>query len=50
MEGTKCPNCELELEWTGISDVYSGDVLMTASCMYCTECLYVEAENIKLSK
>ena len=50
MEKEKCPNCKIELEYTGISDAYSGDVLLTASCKYCPECLYVTDEYIRLSK
>ena len=50
MEKEKCPNCKIELEYTGISDAYSGDVLLTASCKYCPECLCVTDECIRLSK
>jgi hypothetical protein len=46
----KCPNCDVELEFTHIGDAYSGDVLMTTSCSYCPECLYVTDEYIRLSK
>lgn len=50
MEKEKYPNCKIELEHTSISDAYSGDILMTASCSYCPECLYVTDEYIRLSK
>lgn len=50
MENQKCPNCNIELEWTGVSDCYSGDVLVTVTCKYCPECLYVTDESVRLSK
>ena len=49
-EVEQCPNCNLELELSHIGDQYAGDVLMTASCNYCPECLYITNEKIKLSK
>ena len=50
MEKEKCPNCKIELEHTNVSDAYSGDVILTASCSYCPKCLYVTDEYIRLSK
>jgi hypothetical protein len=49
-EEEKCPNCNIELDFAHIGDAYSGDVLLTASCNYCPECLYITNEYIRLSK
>ncbi len=46
----KCPNCNIELETTHISDVPSGDVLVSAHIEYCSQCLYLSNSDIKLSK
>lgn len=50
MKNENCPNCDVELEYAHISDAYAGDVLLTASCKYCSKCLYVTDEYIRLSK
>jgi len=36
----ECPNCKIELETGYVSDVNSGDVLVSIYFEYCSECLY----------
>lgn len=49
-EKGKCKNCDIEFEWAGLSDIDSGDVLISADIEYCPECLCINYSNVKLSK
>lgn len=45
----ECPNCKIELKTGYISDVPSGDVLLSAYFEYCKECMYrghIEITNL----
>ena len=45
-----CPDCNIKLEQSHVSDVDSGDVLLSAWVEYCPECLYINSSDVKLSK
>ena len=49
-----CPSCDILLDSTHIlyplKDAYDEDVLLTASCKYCSKCLYVANEHMRFSK
>lgn len=49
-ETNLCPNCKVPFQWTRVTDVNSGDVLITASVDYCPKCLYVYSGEITISR
>ena len=47
---TKCDICNVDLEYTRIKDIDSGDVLVTCLIKYCPECLMVFESDVNLSE
>ena len=45
-----CPNYNIKFEQAYVSDVDSGDVLLSSWVEYCPECLYVNSYNVSVSE